>query len=56
MQRIKFQCRLEKRLTDHQIVKVTELLPAYTEVLQCMSCGVLGIVPLDKESAYDAEL
>lgn len=56
MQRIKYQCRVEKKLTDHTIVKVSELLPAYTEVLQCLSCGVLGIVTLDKERAYNADI
>lgn len=54
--RIKYNCRIEKKLTDHEIVKVTDILPPYTEVLQCCGCGALGIVLLDKETAYDAEL
>jgi hypothetical protein len=53
---IKYQCRVEKKLTNHLIVKVTDTLPPYTEVVQCLSCGVMGVVLLDKESAYSADL
>lgn len=54
--RIKYNCRVEKKITDHMIRKVVDTLPPYTEVVQCCSCGVMGVVLLDKETAYHAEL
>lgn len=54
--RIKYECRIEKKITTHEIVKVVDTLPPYTEVVQCCGCGVMGVVILDKDTAYDAEL
>jgi hypothetical protein len=49
---IKYQCRIEKALTTQTIVKVTDNLPAYVEVIQCNSCGALGVAQIDTETAY----
>jgi hypothetical protein len=40
---IKLDCRVEKKSTDHKIVKVTDTLPPNVHCVECMSCGVLGI-------------
>jgi hypothetical protein len=51
---IKYQCRVEKQLTNHIIIESEWKLPKFMECIQCQSCGVMGIAALDKESAYDA--
>jgi hypothetical protein len=56
MQTIKYQCRPEKKLTNHTIVENEWKLPEYVVCLQCQSCGVMGIAMLDKETAYNAEI
>ena len=53
---IKYQCRAEKKLTNHKIIENEWALPDYVEFLECQSCGMLGIVALDKGTAYDADL
>lgn len=53
---ITYNCRVEKKLTTHTIRKVTDNLPAYVEVVECNSCGVMGVVLLDKETAYSGDL
>ena len=53
---IKYQCRVEKQLTNHIIIESEWKLPKFMECIQCQSCGVMGIAALDKESAYDAEI
>jgi hypothetical protein len=53
---IKYECRVEKKLTTQTICKVTDTLPEYVEVIQCNSCGVMGVAVLDKETAYHADL
>lgn len=53
---IKYHCRIEKKIKDHKIVKVTDEMPPYTEVLECLSCGVLGVAILDKETAYESDI
>ena len=53
---ISYECRVEKKLTTHTIRKVTDTLPPYVEVVECNSCGVMGVVLLDKESAYSGDL
>jgi len=40
---IKLDCRVEKKSTEHKIVKVTDNLPPNVHCVECMSCGVLGI-------------
>ncbi len=53
---IKYECRVEKKLTTQTICKVADTLPPYVEVIQCNSCGVMGVAILDKETAYSANL
>lgn len=55
---IKYQCRPENKLTNHAIMtdSAEYKLPQYMELIQCQSCGVMGIAVLDKETAYDAEI
>lgn len=40
---IKLDCRVEKKSTNHKIVKVTDTLPPNVHCVECMSCGVMGI-------------
>lgn len=53
---IKYECRVEKKLTTHTIRKVVDTLPPYVEVIQCNSCGVMGVAQMDKETAYSGNL
>lgn len=53
---IKYQCRPEKKLTNHTIIENEWTLPDYVVCLQCQSCGVMGIAMLDKETAYNADI
>ena len=52
----KYQCRAEKTLTDHQIVNVTNNLPPYMHVVQCQSCGHVGMGLFEEERVYHADL
>ena len=49
---IKYECRIEKKLTTQTIRIVTDNLPAYVHVIQCNSCGVMGVAQIDKDTAY----
>jgi hypothetical protein len=53
---IKYECRVEKKLTNQLIVKVTDNLPPYVEVIECLSCGVMGVAVIDKETAYSGDI
>jgi hypothetical protein len=48
---IKLDCRVEKKSTDHKIVKVTDNLPPYVHCVECLSCGVLGISMFQVQNA-----
>jgi hypothetical protein len=48
---IRLDCRVEKKSTDHKIVKVTDTLPPNVHCVECMSCGVLGIQLFKDEDA-----
>lgn len=37
-------CRICKKITPHTVVKVADNLPPDTHVLECDSCGVLGVM------------
>lgn len=50
----KYYCRAEKALTDHVIVKVTENLPNYMHVVQCQSCGHVGMGLFEESRVYNA--
>jgi len=46
-------CRVCKKIRNHKIVTVTDTLPPNVHVLECMGCGVLGVMsihmPVDKD-------
>jgi hypothetical protein len=43
----KTKCRLCARITEHIERVVTDNLPAYVKTMQCVQCGVMGIVLID---------
>ena len=43
LETIRLDCRVEKKSTDHKIVKVTDNLPPFVHCVECLSCGTLGI-------------
>lgn len=51
LETIRLDCRVEKKPTDHKIVKVTDNLPAYVHCVECLSCGVLGIRSFEAQDA-----
>lgn len=51
LETIRLDCRVEKKSTDHKIVKVTDNLPPYVHCVECLSCGVLGISMFQVENA-----
>ena len=50
----KSKCRICKRITQHEERIVTDNLPPYVKTLQCVSCGVMGVVLL--EDIQDAKV
>jgi hypothetical protein len=51
LETIRLDCRVEKKPTEHKIVKVTDNLPAYVHCVECLSCGVLGIRSFEAQDA-----
>jgi hypothetical protein len=53
LETIRLDCRVEKKSTEHKIVKVTDNLPPFVHCVECLSCGTLGIstFQLDDEEA-----
>jgi hypothetical protein len=47
MEKQRFQCRVEKKITDHSVMKNEVPLGMYVAMVQCLSCGVMGIKNLD---------
>jgi hypothetical protein len=43
----KTKCRLCGKVTEHIERVVTDKLPPYVKSLQCIKCGVMGIVMLE---------
>jgi hypothetical protein len=43
----KTKCRLCARVTEHIERVVTDNLPAYVKTMQCVKCGVMGIVLIE---------
>jgi Pyruvate/2-oxoacid:ferredoxin oxidoreductase delta subunit len=39
-----FKCRICKCVMPHQVVKVNDDMPPDTAVMECMGCGVLGVM------------
>jgi hypothetical protein len=50
----KSKCRICKRITAHEERIVTNNLPPYVKTLQCVSCGVMGVVLM--EDIQDASI
>jgi hypothetical protein len=50
----KSKCRICKRITPHDERIVTDNLPPYVKTLQCVKCGVMGVVLM--EDIQDANL
>jgi uncharacterized Zn finger protein len=50
----KIKCRLCGKMTDHIERVVTDNLPPYVKSLQCVKCGVMGIVLM--EDLKDADV
>jgi hypothetical protein len=50
----KTKCRLCGKMTDHIERVVTDNLPPYVKSLQCVQCGVMGVVLM--EDVKDADL
>jgi len=47
----KSKCRICKRITAHEERIVTDNLPPYVKTLQCVACGVMGIVMIEDTDA-----
>jgi hypothetical protein len=43
----KTKCRLCARITEHIERVVTDNLPPYVKTLQCVKCGVMGVVMME---------
>ena len=43
----KTKCRICARITEHVERIVTQNLPAYVKTLECLSCGVMGVVMME---------
>jgi hypothetical protein len=43
----KTKCRLCAKVTEHIERVVTDNLPPYVKALQCVKCGVMGIVMME---------
>ena len=44
-----FDCRVCKKNTAHKVVNVTDKMPPNVHVLECISCGVLGVQSVSDE-------
>jgi len=43
MEKLRFQCRVEKKVTNHAVLKNEVPLGMEVALTQCLSCGVMGI-------------
>ena len=53
MDKIKFECRKCKKITEQIIHKITDNLPDGVEVLQCTKCEVMGVAQI---GVHDVEI
>lgn len=44
MEKLRYLCRVEKKVKDHSVVMDEILLGDDTVFVQCLSCGVMGIM------------
>jgi len=47
----KSKCRICQRITPHDERIVTDNLPPYVKTLQCVKCGVMGVVLIEDTDA-----
>jgi hypothetical protein len=43
MEKLRFQCRVEKKVTDHAVFENEVPLGDAVVMVQCLSCGVMGV-------------
>lgn len=43
MEKLRFQCRVEKKVTNHAVLKNEIPLGDDVALVQCLSCGVMGV-------------
>jgi hypothetical protein len=43
MEKLRFQCRVEKKVTDHAVFTNEVPLGDAVVLVQCLGCGVMGI-------------
>lgn len=44
MEKLRYTCRVEKKVKDHGVVMGEYLLGDDKVLVQCLSCGVMGIM------------
>lgn len=44
MEKMRFQCRVEKAVKNHGVVMGEYLLGDDVVLVQCLSCGVMGVM------------
>jgi hypothetical protein len=44
MEKLRYTCRVEKKVTDHGVVMDEFLLGDNMVCVQCLSCGVMGVM------------
>jgi len=49
MDKIEFECRICKKVTEQMILIVTDLLPYGTHVIQCTKCQVVGVAAVGEK-------
>ena len=50
MDKINFECRICKKVTEQMILIVTDLLPNGSHVIQCTKCQVVGVAAVGEKS------
>ena len=43
MEKLQFQCRIEKKVTNHSVLKDEFPLGDLVVFVQCLSCGAMGV-------------
>ena len=43
MEKLRFRCRAERKVTDHSVLKDEFPLGDEMALVQCLSCGVMGV-------------
>ena len=51
MDTLQFECRVCKKKTNQDIVRVTDLLPAGVETIQCQACNCMTVALVGGDNA-----